>query len=394
MNKKVAFIFKAFYVLRFLGQGVFYPYVVLYLASKGLGGAQLGVVMMMLPLSKVLFAPVSGYFSDLYHIHKKVLIASMLLISVGGAYLFFLSHSFLEYFLAALIFALGEVSVDPLVNTLAVDYLGRSGDQNDFGRWRLWGAIGFLAGALPPGFIGMSLMLPVTPLVYAGASFIAFLIAFSLPRASAKKPVDWLGGIKLVSRNQPFALMLAGVMLSGIGFNVLMNYYAVYMTGIGASSWIISFGVAAQTLVEIALSANTRWILTRFPLRMVYLSGFLTQPMRALLYIVNRSPWVGLLIQNLHGFYVFSVFIVGVIVLDATLQPEWRSTGQSYYSSAFAGFGGAIGALVAPLLFDRNGITVVFAFAMAASVFGYLFVSLTTRRLLPGAAPVTDIISE
>ena len=384
MDKKVGINFKSYYFLRFMGQGIFYPFLVLYLTGKGIGGSQLGILMMLLPLGKVILSPLSGYICDLYRVHKQVLIASIFTTFVGAAYLFFTPPSFPVYFLGALIITIGEVSVDSLINTLALDYLSRSHNQANFGRWRLWGAVGFMTGSFFLGLFSLDKTLNLVPLLFAGTNLLAFFAAFTLPKASSKKPVDWLGGIKLITQNRSFTILLVGVILSGLSFNIIFTYYAVYMTGIGAASWVIGLGVAMQTVVEIVLSANTKRITGKFSLRKIYLLGFALLPLRSLLYLVNRNPFVGLLIQNLHGFYIFSAFIIGLIVLDMNLKPEWRSTGQSYYYSAFGGFGATLGALIAPAIFNNQGISALWAFALAVALIGFLFVNHATRVLIPG----------
>jgi len=154
------------------------------------------------------------------------------------------------------------------------------------------------------------------------------------------------------------------------------------MKGIGASSWIIGLGVALQTGVEILLSANTKAITDKYSLRSVYLLGFALLPIRTLLYFLVKNPILGLAIQNLHGFYIFSAFIIGMIVLDRNLQPEWRSSGQAYYASAFGGIGAMLGAFIAPLIFDRQGISVLWIVATVIAFIGYLFVHQSTRKLI------------
>lgn len=383
MNNNVGINFKVYYFLRFMGQGIFYPFLVLYLTSKGINGPQLGVLMMMLPLGKLLLSPVSGYLCDLYRIHKQVLIVSIFTIFTGASYLFLSPPSFQVFLLSVLIITLGEVSVDALINTLAIDFLSRSGSQSDFGRWRLWGAVGFMAGSFSLGLFSLDRTLNFVPFIFAGTNFLAFLTAFPLPTASAKKPIDWLGGIKLVVQNNSFATLLVGVVLSGIGFQIIMTFYTVYMRDIGADSWMIGLGVAMQTLVEIFLSANTKKITDRFNLRKIYLFGFAVLPLRSLLYLLNQNPYLGLLIQNLHGFYIFSAFIIGIIVLDMNLKPEWRSTGQSYYYSAFGGFGATMGALIAPPIFENLGISILWAFSFVIAIIGFMFVGRAATQLIP-----------
>ena len=327
--------------------------------------------------------PLSGYLCDLFRIHKSVLIISVALNCLGGLFLFFCPQVYAYYLLAIVIITLGETSADTLINTLAIDYLSRSDRQTDFGRWRLWGAFGFMTGSFFLGLFVLDQTLRFVPAVFAGANFFALFAALSLPKASDKKPVDWLGGIKMVTHNPPYALLLVGMVFSGISFSIILNYYSVYMKGIGAASWMIGFGVALQTGVEILLSANTKAITDRFPLRAVYLVGFVILPLRCFLYLINKSPVLGLAIQNLHGFYIFSAFIVGMIVLDMNLKPEWRSTGQAYYYSAFGGIGAMLGSFIAPLIFDKQGISVLWAVAAVIAFIGYVFVNRATRKLIP-----------
>jgi PPP family 3-phenylpropionic acid transporter len=383
MGKPVGLRFKIYYFTKFIGQGVLYPFLVLYLNSKGINGPLLGLLLMMIPLGKVALQPLSGYLCDLYRIHKQTLVASVLINFTGGLFLFLAPAGKIALILPAmLLIALGETSVDTLINTMAIDYLARTKQQTDFGRWRLWGAFGYMAGSFFLGFFELEKTLPYMPLIFGLVNFLSMFVAITLPRSSEKKPVDWWGGVKMVTHNPPYALLLTSMVFTGISFSFIQNYYSVYMKAIGAASWIIGFGVALQTGVEILLSANTKVIIRKFSLRTVYLAGFAALPLRCILYFINQNPVLGLAIQNLHGFYIFSAFIVGMIVLDMNLKPEWRSTGQAYYSSAFAGIGSMLGSFFGPLIFDSQGISVLWLFAAGIAFTGFLLARRATRKLV------------
>ena len=381
MKKNIGLNFKVYYFIKFIGQGVLYPYLAMLLISKGVSGSALGLLLMIIPLGKVVLQPLSGYLSDLYRIHKSVLLISVVLNFIGGLFMFLCPPVYIYYLIAMVIITLGETSADTLINTLAIDYLARTDHQTDFGRWRLWGAFGYMAGSFLLGFFVLDNTLKLVPVIFASANFLALFAAISLPRASEKKPVDWLGGIKMVTHNPPYVLLLLGMVCAGVSFSIIMNYYSVYMKGIGAASWVIGLGVALQTGVEILLSANTKAITERFSLRAVYLLGFALLPVRTLLYFLVKNPILGLAIQNLHGFYIFSAFIIGMIVLDKNLQPEWRSSGQAYYGSAFAGIGAMLGAFIAPLIFENQGISVLWLVATVIAFISFLFVLQSTRKL-------------
>jgi PPP family 3-phenylpropionic acid transporter len=381
MKKNIGLNFKVYYFIKFIGQGVLYPYLAMLLISKDFNGSGLGLLLMIIPSGRVVLQPLSGYLSDLYRIHKSVLLASVVLNFIGGLFMFLCPPVFIYYLIAMVIITLGETSADTLINTLAIDYLARTDHQTYFGRWRLWGAFGYMAGSFLLGFFVLDNTLKLVPVIFACANILALFAAITLPRASEKKPVDWLGGIKMVTHNPPYTLLLLGMICAGVSFSIIQNYYSVYMKGIGAASWVIGFGVALQTGVEILLSANTKAITDRFSLRTVFLLGFALLPVRTLLYFLVKNPILGLAIQNLHGFYIFSAFIIGMIVLDKNLQPEWRSSGQAYYGSAFGGFGAMLGAFIAPLIFENQGISVLWLVATIIAFVGYLFVFKSTRKL-------------
>lgn len=101
----------------------------------------------------------------------------------------------------------------------------------------------------------------------------------------------------------------------------------------------------------------------------------------AFLYFINRNPIIGLLIQNLHGFFIFSAFIIGLIVLDKNLAPEWRSSGQSYYSSATGGVGALLGSFFAPVIYENFGMDMIWIFTTICALIGFLFAARASRRL-------------
>jgi MFS transporter, PPP family, 3-phenylpropionic acid transporter len=381
MDLKTAVKFKSYYFFKFIGQGALYSFLVLFLNNKGITGSSLGILLMMLPLGKVVLLPIIGYICDLYRIHKFVLIISVVLNATGALMLAFFSPLYSNLFLAILLITLGEASSDTLINTLSLDFLSRSSNQTHFGKWRLWGAIGYMAGSFSLGLFQFDIIIKLIPLLFAGANILAFCLAFFLPKTSATKPADWLGGLKIVTQNKSFALLLVGMVITGIAFSNIISYFTVYMNGIKAASWMLGSGVAMQTFTEIILSANTKKITQKFPLRSIYLLGFFILPLRSFFYLINKTPIIGLFIQNLHGFFIFSAFIVGLIVLEKNLPPEWRSSGQSFYTSSIGGVGALIGSFIAPIIFEFYGMDMIWIFTTFCALIGFLLISRASNGL-------------
>jgi hypothetical protein len=53
MDKKAGLGSKLFFFFKYMGQGVLYPFLVLFLNGKGINGGELGRLLMLLPLGKV-----------------------------------------------------------------------------------------------------------------------------------------------------------------------------------------------------------------------------------------------------------------------------------------------------------------------------------------------------
>lgn len=60
MDKKVGLKFKVYYFIKFIGQGVLYPFLVLLLTSKGINGSALGLLLMVIPFVKWFYNPCQG----------------------------------------------------------------------------------------------------------------------------------------------------------------------------------------------------------------------------------------------------------------------------------------------------------------------------------------------
>ena len=90
MKKNIGLNFKVYYFIKFIGQGVLYPFLAMLLISKNVSGTALGLLLMIIPLGKVVLQPLSGYLCDLYRIHKSVLLVSVVLNFIGGLFMFLL----------------------------------------------------------------------------------------------------------------------------------------------------------------------------------------------------------------------------------------------------------------------------------------------------------------
>ena len=118
--------FKAFYFIQFLSNGILGPYLALYLNCKGFTGAQIGVLLGMVPILTVLLQPVWSYVSDALNKRRILLIIACVGVSISMAGLG-LTESFVATFLLSILFSIFITPIMPISTAIVLDYLDEVG---------------------------------------------------------------------------------------------------------------------------------------------------------------------------------------------------------------------------------------------------------------------------
>jgi MFS transporter, PPP family, 3-phenylpropionic acid transporter len=85
--------FKLFHLVQYLGVGVYFPYLALYLLHREMSGAELGILLAVVPLVSIIAQPVWCFIGDVYNIRRALLsLASLALAVSTGA--FFMGSGF------------------------------------------------------------------------------------------------------------------------------------------------------------------------------------------------------------------------------------------------------------------------------------------------------------
>ena len=139
---------KAFYFCFYAAGAALMPFLVLYYEILGLSGRQIGFLAGISPLVSLVGAPLWGGLADITRRHKLVWT-----IAIAGAITMALVLSQVTVFLllipVVIIYALFAAPIIPLADNAVMALLGDR--KNQYGRQRIWGAVGW--GVAAP-FIG------------------------------------------------------------------------------------------------------------------------------------------------------------------------------------------------------------------------------------------------
>lgn len=379
-------ILRLLYVL-FYSSGVswssFFP---VYLLSVGLSGLQIGTLSGIGPAAMLVSQPLWGLVADLRGRRRTLLLTMGLaaLVLPGyawpGGFWFLLTWGTLHALLAS--------PISPLIDSLVLDHLEERRGST-FGQVRMWGAVGWAAGAM---LVGRAIAGRDIRLIFAfGSAFmLAGLILAWRGTREAGGPVslgkNWRGAGSLW-RNRRLMAYLALLVFLQLGTASIWSFYPVYMTQLGASREMLGLAITLRGLSEMPLYLTAAWIIKHFTSGRALVFAFLVFACRALLYSVLRVPALGVAVEATHGLS-FSLFLVASVDYVHRLVPrEWRATGQALFSAAWFGAGSILGNAWAGWLYDRVGVQAMFGVNGALILVGALVAAVVLKGpIAPRAA--------
>lgn len=354
-----------FYLFYFATLGVLVPYWGLYLRSLGYGPRDIGSLMALLMISRIIAPMIWGWLAD----HRESRMAAVRLAALLTLVAFlgvFLGESF--WWLAAVMFVFSffwNASL-PVLEVATMNHL-RS-DPGAYGRVRLWGSIGYIVSVLALGVIidrsGSRAVLPGLVLFMSGI----WIASLSLPDAEVSGRLDHPGSFRqAILRREVFAFLLACLLMQ-VSHGPYYTFYSIYLTGFGYSKGLIGALWAFAVLCEVGVFFAMRRLLTQLPLRPVLLASFLLAAVRWLL--IGYFPThlaVLVLAQTLHAatFGAFHATAMQLVYRFFTGRHQHR--GQAIYGSASFGLGGALGSFYSGQTWATLGPSATFALAALAA---------------------------
>ncbi|MFQ5692090.1 MAG: MFS transporter [Nitrospinota bacterium] len=369
----LSFVLRDFYFLGFFGLGVYAPYLSLFLRSRGLSGAEVGAVWALLPLGAVVAPPLWGIVADKFR-NRRVLIAAL----TAAAGLIFsgllAAEGFLLLALIGFLFSAFRTSVLPLVESATLEHLARRENEGDgtrpaaYGRYRLWGSVGFIAASLSIGYLVDAFSIRAMVYVFLVGAGLQVLLALALP-PEGKTSRPRLGReIRALLRRPAFAAFLAAGFVLRTSHGAYWTFLPVRMKALGLSGWAIGWSFSVGVAAEMVFLLFSRPILDRLGPRTLLTAAAGAAAVRWWLYTLARGPWDFMAIALLHALTFAAYHVAGVRFVDRCTPASLKSSGQAFFGAATYGAGGIAGAVLAGLLFEPLGITGLFYTSAAVAL--------------------------
>lgn len=366
------FFLRAFMTLSLAAIGGMVPQLGSRLEALGLSGTRLGLVLALLPLGRLLSAPVWGWMADRFRLGGALLQLGATL-ALGGAVLVWLASGPVEAGLGLFLFAVGRTPLGPLVDVFIVDALARAGlDARAYGRTRLWGSVGFLAAAWLSGMWADRGHDPLVVAVILSCICLAMTLRF--PRSGGGRPAPIAPALIALARQPGFWALLAFGACQALTVNVYDIFMSVHVRALGLPPSVTSYAVMVGVAVEITVMANGEWILARLGRRGALLVAATTALPRWLLTAWLVDPFWLVAVQVLHGTSFAIFWIAGVDEMSRrSAGTHVAASAQSLWATATYGVGALFGAAIAGLLREKLGTPAIFEGCAVISCFAVVF---------------------
>lgn len=359
------------YFFYFAFVGAFAPYFTLYLQDIGFSAWEIGVLMSVPQVMRLLAPNLWGWLAD--HLGRRALIVRVAaFFSVLGFIGFFFTRDYVLMLAAmALVWFFWSAAL-PLVEAMTLDQL--AGQTDRYGSIRLWGSIGFIVSVL---VIGALLdRLPLVALLWSCLFILACVLASALPlpetKVGAGGTAPPLGN--LLKRPEVVALLAACFFMS-IAHGPLYVFYSIHLVDHGYGKMAIGLFWSLGVLAEIGVFMAMPRLLRHVSLRSVLLASFALAVVRFLLIgWTADSPFLLLFAQLLHG-ATFGAYHAGAVaVLTRWFAPQQQARMQGLYGSLSFGAGGMIGGLISGESWGSLGAGMTYTLAAFFAACGWVLI--------------------
>lgn len=345
----------------------YYPFLVVYLVSKGIDNTTIGIIMSVNSFVLILSQPFWGYASDRLRSIKRVFLFCLITATILWLALpIFESVLLIGLMLAVLTFF--ESPLSPLLDSWVVQGI-KEEKVNSYGNIRMWGSLGFAMISYINGRLIGSY--GITSIFYSFAILalltVLLLTLFRSKDVIVSRHTGSLGVSGLLKNYYYFAFVVFAAVLF-IPHRSAYTFLPRLVEHLGGRSQDFGMAISILALSEVPLLIFSGFLLRRFkPIHLILVSTFFFT-LRQILLLFATQPIHAILIQTLQG-PSFTLFLPGAVYYIDSLTPDkLKSTAQTLASASFLGVSGLVGCYGGGWLIDHYGIMRLYSIGAVISL--------------------------
>ncbi|MDP1651165.1 MAG: MFS transporter [Rhodocyclaceae bacterium] len=359
------------YFFYFAFVGAFAPYFTLYLQDVGLSAWEIGVLMSVPQVMRLLAPNLWGWLADRLGRRAAVVRIAALFSVVGFAGFFFTRDYFPMLAAMALVWFFWSAAL-PLVEAMTLDHL--AGQTERYGRIRVWGSVGFIVSVL--GLGALLDYLPIAAILWGCLAILASVLASALTLEETKVGAGGTAPSVADQLKRPEVIaLLAACFFMAVAHGPLYVFYSIHLVDHGYDKMAVGMLWSLGVLAEIVVFMNMPRLIRRFSLRGILLASFALAVLRFLLIgWAADFPLVLLFAQLLHGATFGAYHAAAMAVLIHWFDPAQQGRVQGLYGSISFGAGGMVGGLISGQAWGSLGPGITYTLAALFAAVGWVLV--------------------
>lgn len=363
------------YAMIYMAVGAMFPFFNLYLAKNlGWSGTRIGSVMAVGSLLVLLTQPVWGRISDLSE-KNKILAAALGMNAILTLLQPLAAGSFLVFTILRLSQSVFSGSTGSMIDGIVLDVLGD--DKDTYGQYRLWGSFGFAIASFAFGrvyeAVGFGSMFISYFIITAIAAGVVLRIDTSSHSEEATKTPMQLGP---VLRNPVLVMLLIGLFLVMTPTAASDNFLTLYFDAMGSPPSLTGYAFGLTALVEVPSFLLAPGMIRRFGHKPVLVASTGLFGLKLLLNAIWPIPWLAVILQTLVGVGFAFYHVSAVLMVDALVPQQFRTTGQALLATVSWSLSGIVGSFIFGRLLDTADIFTAFRLGGYIALIGTLFIYL------------------
>jgi len=330
---------------------------------------QIAAILLIPNILYFITGPIWAYVADRFQIHRHLLTLAM-----AGTIPFIISLIWVNTFWWVLIcfglFAFNFAPLFALTDDAILTLLEKN--ETDFGKIRVWGSISFGLSALLVGALADMLYLSVSYIMYAIFMGVCIIISLSMEQPEIKTQKLTWDSVKNFIQDPFWLLFLCGVLLSGYGQSIIMNYFPALLLSLGATNTSIGLAINVSTVSEIPVMLGSAYLIKKYPSKYLLICAFVALLIRSLGYVlINRADCL-ILFQLFHGLSSSLFWVTAVVYIRQEAPRNLHATALSILSAIYYGFAGGLGSFGGGSLLAYSSFKVLFLSGTVLAIFGVL----------------------
>ncbi len=342
------------YLGYYMALGSLSPYIGLYFQRSGLNGVQIASLASLILVVTALTGVPWGAAADRFRAHRTIL---RLALGLAPVCVFLLWRATAYWLMIPLIilYALTVAPIIPLLDSAALQVMKRT--DRSYGQMRVAGSIGWIISASLVGFLIQALGIHWLFLSYIGLISLTFIFCLFRPPISGSVQIPAWGDLGSLLADPSVVFFLISVFLVAAGSGGAMNFFSIYLDGIGATEGIIGLAWALAAISEIPVMLYSGVLMRRLGAAGLLKLAFFIYGVRWLLFSFIQDPGWALAVQILHGLSFAAFLTAGVTYISQRAPQGLTTTTQAVFNVVAFGLASIAGTLLGGYLYDAAGMS-------------------------------------